>query len=636
MELVEGTTLRERLESGPIAPTDALTITAALLEALAHAHAAGVLHRDIKPENIMIARNGTPKLLDFGLARRLFETDIDDPSGCDVATFTTLTAHGAIAGTPGYMSLEQLRGEPLGPPSDLFQVGTVLYEMLTGRRAFGEGPIVARIAATLAGLPDLVALASTGPPGIDVIVRRALAARPEDRFASAGAFLLALDALTDRRVRTMFPESIVVADFSTHDGDTSNDWIGSAIAESLGEDLARIEGVEVVARAQLLREAAKLRESGGGVEPVQIALSLGSRWALTGNYERADDRLHLSYRLIDASTGVDGSSGELNGTVRSLSSWETLAQAIADALHVQRRMRVPLESREQEHAFELQARARQIWRHAGRVDSRVLAMLEEAVGESPNCAPALGALVGALAGRYIASGDSKDLERAVEISERAIAVDASNCEVWTWRGYALFRLDRLAEALKALQQAVALGTHDPSPFYMYGSTLQAVGREEEALTHLQRAVTIDARFSIAWLSLGWALSCVGRYEEARYAYSRAKALEGQPGPTMVAGVGGYIADCLRCEGRLTEARREALDGLESVERSDFSYRDTIRALCLGALGRVTLLLDDRAAAEAAFSQAIGQCTAVHGRKPAAMFWCRRSRGSPAAEMMSPR
>jgi tetratricopeptide (TPR) repeat protein len=178
--------------------------------------------------------------------------------------------------------------------------------------------------------------------------------------------------------------------------------------------------------------------------------------------------------------------------------------------------------------------------------------------------------------------------------------------VWTWRGYAFFRLDRLSEALEAFDRAVILGKDEASPFYMYGSTLQTLGRPEEARSYLQRAVTLDATFSVAWLSLGWTLSCTGQYDEARYAYGRAKALEGRPGPTMVAGLGGYIADCLRCQGRLMEARREALEGLGAVERSDFSYRDTIRALCLGALGRSTLLLDDRAAAQAAFSQAIAQ------------------------------
>jgi eukaryotic-like serine/threonine-protein kinase len=607
MELVEGTTLRERLESGPLPTANALTITAGLLEALAHAHAAGVLHRDIKPENVIIGQSGAPKLLDFGLARRLFESDIDDSSDCDPVTVTALTAHGAIAGTPGYMSPEQLRGEPLGPASDLFQVGAVLYEMLTGRRAFGEGSVVARLGATLAGLPDLTPITLTGPAGLDAIARRALAARPADRFASAGDFLLALDALAEARVRTTLPDSLVITDFVNHDGDTSNDWIGSALAESLADDLGRIEGVQVAARSHMQREAAKLREAGDLPEPDRIALLLGSRWAVAGSYERSGGHLRLFYRLIDASTGAEASTGELQATVRSVFELgDRLAQAIADALHVQRRTTTRAESRETAHALELQAKARAIWRNAGRVDTRVIAMLEEAVGVSPDCAPVLGAFVGALAGRYIASGDSKDLERAIEMSERALGVDPSNTEVWMWRGYAFFRLDRLAEALEALARAVVLGSSDPAAFYMYGSTLQVVGREEEALAHLQRAVTIDPRFSIAWLSLGWSLSCMGRYEEARYAYSRAKALEGQPGPTMVAGVGGYIADCLRCEGRLTEARIEALQGVQSVERSDFSYRDTIRALCLGALGRATLLLDDRAAAHAAFAQAIAQ------------------------------
>ena len=505
------------------------------------------------------------------------------------------------------MSPEQLRGEPLGPASDLFQIGTVLYEMLAGRRAFGEGPIVARLGATLAGLPDLSPITPTGPPGLEAVLRRALASHPTDRFGSAGDFLLALDRFAERRVRTVLPDSVVVNDFLANDLEASTDWIGSAIAESLTDGLSRIEGVQVASREQVLRETAKLRDEANIAEPQQIALLLGSRWAIGGRYQRSGDQLDVSYSLIDASTGMAASAGELHGTVRTVFQLgDRLTQLIADALHIQRRTTASTGSTEESYALELQTKARGIWRNAGRVDSRVIAMLEEAVRVAPTSSPVLAAFVGALAGRYIVSGDAKDLERAIEMSDRAIHLDADNPEVWTWRGYALFRLGRLPEALQALTRAVTSGGNDPGAYYMLGSTLQVVGRDDEALAHLQRAVTIDARFSIAWLSLGWTLSCMVRYEDAYYAYGRAKALENEPGRAMVAGVGGYIADCLRCQGRLLEARQEAVQGIESVERSDFSYRDTIRGLCLGALGRVTLLLNDHTAASTAFSQAIAQ------------------------------
>src|SRR5262249_31549183 len=119
------------------------------------------------------------------------------------------------------------------------------------------------------------------------------------------------------------------------------------------------------------------------------------------------------------------------------------------------------------------------------------------------------------------------------------------------------------------------------------------------------------RHGIGWLSLGWALHSLLREEAARFALGRAKTLEGQPGPTFVAGVGGYIAECLRSLGELDLARAEALEGLESIERSDRSYRDTIRAFCLGALARVGLAKGDAEAARVAFAQAVSQ---MRGRK----------------------
>jgi serine/threonine protein kinase len=144
MEYVEGETIRDRLGRGPL-PVDAVVaLGAMLLEALHHAHLAGLLHRDIKPENVMLTPADTPKLLDFGLARAI---------GPDALTGTNLTL-GGIAGTVGYMSPEQLHGEELDVRSDLFSMGAVLYELLVGRAAFPGTTMAERIGAILSREPD--------------------------------------------------------------------------------------------------------------------------------------------------------------------------------------------------------------------------------------------------------------------------------------------------------------------------------------------------------------------------------------------------------------------------------------------------------------------------------------------------
>src|SRR5512139_3453214 len=134
-ELLEGETLREHLSGGAVAPARAAEIAAQVARGLAAAHDKGIVHRDLKPDNVFLTRDGQVKILDFGLARVL-----EAPSGADLTAAPTLerTAAGTILGTSGYMSPEQVRGLPAEPRSDVFALGILLYEMLTGQRAFAR------------------------------------------------------------------------------------------------------------------------------------------------------------------------------------------------------------------------------------------------------------------------------------------------------------------------------------------------------------------------------------------------------------------------------------------------------------------------------------------------------------------
>lgn len=200
MQYVEGETLADVLRRGPVEPRQALSVAAQLAGALASAHQHGVVHRDIKPQNIVITPGGQAKLLDFGIAR------IVEPPTANDATTTSLTDPGVIAGTPAYMSPEQVRQQPVDARSDLFSLGAVLYEMLTGRRAFTGatvGEIYSQILETHPSAP------STVRPGLstqhDELCRRLLAKHPEDRFASAAEVAGALRVLLPDTARNTVP-----------------------------------------------------------------------------------------------------------------------------------------------------------------------------------------------------------------------------------------------------------------------------------------------------------------------------------------------------------------------------------------------------------------------------------------------
>ncbi|MBL8115651.1 MAG: protein kinase [Acidobacteria bacterium] len=196
LELLDGRTLRQLLDEGPLPPRKAAGLAAQAARGLAAAHAHGILHRDLKPENLFVTRDGRLKVLDFGLAKR---TPVSE-TGDDESTVAALTEEGTLLGTLAYMSPEQARRQPLDHRSDLFALGVVLYEMCRGRRPFRGATEADVLAAILREEPPALDAEGSGdaapaPPGLARIVERLLAKDPEERFQQAADLAFALDSL---------------------------------------------------------------------------------------------------------------------------------------------------------------------------------------------------------------------------------------------------------------------------------------------------------------------------------------------------------------------------------------------------------------------------------------------------------
>ena len=199
MELVEGQLLRDMLRAGPIPLQTVLRIAAQIVDGLAKAHAAGVMHRDLKPENVMISRDGLVKILDFGLAK-LVSTDTDTSLPLELETVSTSeTNPGALLGTLPYMSPEQANGLPLDFRSDQFSLGSLLYEMVTGKRAFPHQGAAEILAAVLRDQPEAAAsLNPQAPAPLCWVIERCLAKNPKDRYDSTHDLARDLTAIRDR------------------------------------------------------------------------------------------------------------------------------------------------------------------------------------------------------------------------------------------------------------------------------------------------------------------------------------------------------------------------------------------------------------------------------------------------------
>ena len=214
MELIDGTTLRDILcIDGTVAPERALAMTAAILDALAASHAAGVIHRDIKPANVMLTKSGQIKVADFGIAR----------AASDDAATLTLTA--TVMGTAQYMSPEQVRGEPVDPRSDLYSVGCLLYELIVGCPPFNGSNAISIAYQHVSETPVAPADRNpTIPTGIDRIVMKALAKAPADRYQTAERMKADIDGVLSGR-RTTGSAAASTADSRKTMGSSASDHI---------------------------------------------------------------------------------------------------------------------------------------------------------------------------------------------------------------------------------------------------------------------------------------------------------------------------------------------------------------------------------------------------------------------------
>jgi TolB-like protein/Tfp pilus assembly protein PilF len=589
-ELLEGETLHSRVDRSPLPWTKAAEIGAAIADGLAAAHDRGITHRDLKPGNLFLTSDGRVKILDFGLARIQ-----PAPSLGPSPEAPTETEHGAILGTVGYMSPEQVRGQAAEASSDLFSLGCVLYEMVSGKRPFARETGIQTLNAILeSDPPPLAASGKDVPPELDALISRCLEKNPAARMQSArdlsfalgelrkrarpvaagvrrrrfaysaaaalAAVVLALVAAGLLRDRLFAParldriESLAVLPLDNLSGDPAQDFFADGITEALTTDLGKIGGLRVIARPSVM----KFRGTRSSLREIARELRLNA--LVAGSVLRSGDRVRITAQLIDPEADRQIWSESYERDVRDILALqreitEAIASQVRAKLTPQEQARLVKARPVNPEAYESVLRARYLSVRTTDTDSQAaIALLERAVALDPGFAPGHAELAAAYIRRlmFVAPEQAGELEqKAYAAAERALSLDSDLAEAYLARGDLLWTPSHRfahARAAQEYRRALSLNPNLDQTHRGLSRVFVHVGFFEEALQHAAQALEINPGNALALSSRAEALLWMGKDEEAL------ATLSGIPRPVLPELVEANTAWTLFRLGKREEAR----------------------------------------------------------------------------------
>jgi serine/threonine-protein kinase len=581
MEYVDGAPIVSGERPQALPPAGALRLAAQIAAALEAAHAKGIIHRDLKPANILATTDGVVKLLDFGLAKQ----SISKATG-DETQSIGVTQVGTILGTPAYMSPEQAEGRTADARSDIFSFGTVLYEMLAGRRAFSGGSAAATIGAIVHKNPEPL----NAPPPLEAIVRKCLSKSPDDRFQTATDLRRALEGAPTRRSfrikwhkillaiaaslvvigstgvgiylkgsRADRIDSIVVLPLENRSNDPDADYISDGITESVNNSLAQLPSLKVIPHS------VALHYKGKGVDAQKIGEQLGVQAVLTGRVGQRGDDLTIAVELDDVRNGKQLWGEQYNRKVTDMLSVQSDI-----AREVSRRLRSQVSAEDQKkltrgstdnpEAYQLYLKGKYYTNEFTKDGfSKGLEYFHQAIALDPN----YGLAYNGLAYNYINQQDwyirpNEAGPKAKEAAERALAIDESDSDAyvslaiesqwyeWNW-----------AASESAFKQAIELNPNNSEAHAYYSWFLAPMGRKDEAIAESKRSLQAAPFSPLANFMVGSVLVFTRQWDPAIEQLLSAKELD----PTFWFNP-LFLGRAYEQKGRLPEAIAEFQSALE--------------------------------------------------------------------------
>ena len=616
-ELLSGETLRARLAGGRLPVDQATDLAAQMARGLAAAHDRGIVHRDLKPDNLFITTDGGVKILDFGIAKAASAAGGGDDQ--ETVTRAVGTEPGLVVGTVPYMSPEQVRGESVDARSDIFALGAVLFEMLTGKVAFAEPSAAETMSAVLTcdPLSDVRnSDAWTGiPPQLADIVGHCLEKDPRQRFQSARDIAFGLEVLSGvgarpvrarpskrNRLLAVGATVVVVAAIAVGlwrwrvtptpaagrddasallaalplrnlSGKAEDEYFTDGMTDSLITDLARTPRLAVIAREAVFRFKDR------GIDPQKVGQELGARYVLHGSVQRAGDRVRINVRLVDVETGYTVWAEPFEDNVKDVFVIQNrIATRVALALELKlapaEAAAAPRPPTTSEQAYDAYLRGLYEWyKPSGSLD-RALASFEQAVKADSGFALAQAALGSAYTQRFFyVDADQRWEQQAFLAIEKALALDSHLAEAYLARGQLAWSLPNgfpHERAVRDLQRAIDIKPGLAEAHRELGKIYMHIGLLDKAVA----ANTFTLRLDPGNVGALSRLTMTHVYQ--RQCESALELSTRQP-------LGRNRALALACSGRTAEAFK-ALPAPSADPAAADPNDEGVRALLLARLG----------------------------------------------------
>jgi serine/threonine protein kinase len=531
-ELLVGETLRSRLVMSSLPWRKAAEIAAAVADGLAAAHTKGIVHRDLKPENLFLTSDGRVKILDFGLAR---VTGPRPANEIDEAAPTVSTEPGMVLGTIGYMSPEQVRSETADARTDIFSLGCVLYEMVSGKRPFARNSTADSMAAILKeDPPELISSVRDLPMDLERIVSRCMQKRPGERFQSAQDLAFALrsiasvsqmsrppEAATRGHFRLHLPkwalvaaplavlaaaawfllagggraiDSLAVMPFVNVSRDPNTEYLSDGLTEAIINNLSRLPNFEIASRSTVFRY------KGREIDPQKAGQEMNVRAVLLGRVTTRGDSLAISTELVDVRSNRQIWGEQYNRKVADLLSIQgEISREISERLRLElsgeQRTQLARRQTENSEAYQLYLQGRFQWNKRTLEGMQLsIDLFQQALARDPRFALAHAGLADsfALLADYHVLPAKEVMPRAKSAALQALQIDNTLAEAHASLGWAKLTHDwSWVDGEKELKRALELNPNYATGRQWLGEYNAMMGRFDDAIAEAGRAQQIE-------------------------------------------------------------------------------------------------------------------------------------------------